>query len=74
MLVDSSKTRTGLSKCQLCLSFELNTDYSSENTFGLVVFVFFFSKSISEIGINKYDCYECWEQRNSHLRILFLSQ
>lgn len=33
-----------------------------------------FSKAVSEIGINKYDHYECWEQRNSHLHILFLSQ
>lgn len=74
MLVNSSKTRTGFSKCRLCLSFELNTDYSSENTFGSVVIVFLFSKSISEIGINKYDCYECCEQRNSHLCILLLSQ
>ena len=42
MLVGSSKTKTRVSKCQLCLSIELDTNYSSENTFGLVVVVFFF--------------------------------
>lgn len=41
MIVNSSKTRTGFLKCQLCLSFKLNANYSGENIFDLAVVVLF---------------------------------
>lgn len=72
MLANTSNTRLG-SQNVSCV-YPLNYILTAEVRVTGSALVVFFSKSISEIGITKYDFYEFWEQRSSHLCIAFLSQ